>query len=160
SFGRQARISFLASRFLPRQAGSFLATRNPQPVTRNSHMKIPLLSCAILLSTLAASAQDKQREASFDSFLSSESIGKTIEELSAKPHYIGTPGSKEVAENILAKFKSYGWDAEIETYTVLFPEPRVRVLEMTSPKKFTALLKEPGFKEDRTSGQAGQLPVS
>ncbi len=105
-----------------------------------------------------AQKQQKQMEGKFDGLLSSQNIGKTIQELSAKPHYTGSQGSREVAENILNKFKSWGWDAEIETYTVLFPTPKVRLLEMTSPKKFTALLKEPALKEDATSGQSGQLP--
>lgn len=105
-----------------------------------------------------AEKQQKQLESEFDKLLSSQNIGKTIQELSAKPHYTGSPGSREVAENVLNKFKSWGWDAEIETYTVLFPTPKVRVLEMTFPKKFKALLKEPSLKEDATSGQADQLP--
>jgi N-acetylated-alpha-linked acidic dipeptidase len=64
-----------------------------------------------------------------------------------------------VADAILAKYKSYGLDAHIETYTVLFPTPKTRVLELTSPTKYTALLKEPALKEDATSGQEGQLPT-
>ena len=121
-----------------------------------------LLSGLMILLLQAASAQNntqKQQEAAFDALLSSQSIGNMIQELSAKPHYLGSAGSKEVAENILNKFKSYGWDAQIETYQVLFPKPKVRILEMTSPKKFSALLKEPGLKEDGTSVQADQLPT-
>ncbi|NQV76178.1 MAG: M28 family peptidase [Bacteroidetes bacterium] len=113
----------------------------------------------ILISLGTASAQDqKQLESSFDSNLSSENIGKTIKELSLKPHYLGSAGSKEVAENLLAKFKSYGWDAAIETYQVLFPSPKVRILEMTAPTKYKAILKEPAYKEDATSGHPDQLP--
>jgi N-acetylated-alpha-linked acidic dipeptidase len=58
----------------------------------------------------------------------------------------------------LAKFKSYGWDAAIETYQVLFPSPKVRILEMTAPTKYKAILKEPAYKEDATSGHPDQLP--
>ena len=76
-----------------------------------------------------------------------------------KPHYLGSPASKEVAENLLAKFKSYGWDAELAVYNVLFPTPKVRLLEMTAPTKFKALLKEPAYKEDATSGHPDQLPT-
>ena len=62
---------------------------------------------AILIFFGTVSAQDqKQLESSFDSFISSENIGKTIKELTVKPHYLGSPASKEVAENLLAKFKS------------------------------------------------------
>ena len=124
-------------------------------------MKKYFLSLAtILISLGTASAQDqKQLESSFDSHLNSENIGKTIKELSLKPHYLGSPASKEVAENLLAKFKSYGWDAELAVYNVLFPTPKVRLLEMTAPTKFKALLKEPAYKEDATSGHPDQLPT-
>ena len=124
-------------------------------------MKKYFLSLAtILISLGTASAQDqKQLESSFDSHLSSENIGKTIKELTLKPHYLGSPASKEVAENLLAKFKSYGWDAELAVYNVLFPTPKVRLLEMTAPTKFKALLKEPAYKEDATSGHPDQLPT-
>lgn len=124
-------------------------------------MKKYFLSLAtILISLGTASAQDqKQLESSFDSHLSSENIGKTIKELSLKPHYLGSPASKEVAENLLAKFKSYGWDAELAVYNVLFPTPKVRLLEMTAPTKYKALLKEPAYKEDATSGHPDQLPT-
>ncbi len=123
-------------------------------------MKKYFLSLAtILISLETASAQNqKQLESSFDSNLSSENIGKTIKELSLKPHYLGSVGSKEVAENLLAKFKSYGWDAAIETYQVLFPSPKVRMLEMTAPTKYKAILEEPAYKEDATSGHPDQLP--
>ena len=98
-------------------------------------------------------------EKKFDAQLSNVNIGKNIKELSAKPHHLGSAQGKIVAESILKKFKDYGWDAKIETYQVLFPTPKTRVLELTSPSKFTALLKEPAFAEDATSGQEGQLPT-
>ena len=106
------------------------------------------------------SASQKQMEQKFDAMLSAERIGQTIKELSAVPHHVGSPGGKAVAENILNKFRSYGWDAKIETYQVLFPTPKTRVLEMISPTIYKALLKEPGLKEDATSGQEDQqLPT-
>ena len=102
----------------------------------------------------------KQLEQKFDALLSAQRIGQTIKELSAVPHHVGSPGGKAVAENILAKYKSWGWDAKIETYQVLFPTPVTRVLEMTSPTIYKALLKEPALKEDATSNQpADQLPT-
>lgn len=123
-------------------------------------MKNYFLSIGVILifiGTVSAQNQ-KQLESTFDGLISSENIGKTIKELTVKPHYLGSAGSKEVAENLLAKFKSYGWDAEIETYKVLFPTPKMRILEMTAPTKFKALLKEPALKEDATSGHPDQLP--
>jgi len=109
--------------------------------------------------TDATSAKEVQTEQAFDASLSAPVIGETIKELSAFPHNLGSPGSKAVAEKILQKYKSYGLDAHIETYTVLYPTPKTRVLELTGPTKYTALLKEPALAEDATSGQANQLPT-
>lgn len=109
--------------------------------------------------TNASSAQEIKIEQSFDQSLSAPRIGETIKELSAFPHNLGSAGSKAVAEKILQKYKSYGLNAHIETYYVLFPTPKTRVLELTGPTKYTALLKEPALAEDATSGQDAQLPT-
>ncbi len=96
-------------------------------------------------------------ESIFDSNLSKTNIGETIKKLSAKPHHISSPGDKENVEYILSLFDKWGWDAKIETFYVLFPTPKTRILEMTSPTSYKAILKEPALKEDATSGQPGQL---
>ncbi|MFC4231297.1 transferrin receptor-like dimerization domain-containing protein [Parasediminibacterium paludis] len=106
-----------------------------------------------------ASAEELKTEQQFDAALSAKNIGATIKELSAKPHHVGSPGGKEVADIIYNKYKSWGWDTKIETYQVLFPTPKTRILEMVSPTGYKALLKEPALKEDATSGQDGQLPT-
>jgi N-acetylated-alpha-linked acidic dipeptidase len=98
-------------------------------------------------------------EASFDKNLRSENVGETIKKLSAVPHHLGSPGDKANAEYILSLYKQWGWDAQIETFHVLFPTPKTRLLEMTSPTSYKAILKEPALKEDATSGQSGQLPT-
>jgi N-acetylated-alpha-linked acidic dipeptidase len=109
--------------------------------------------------TDATAAKELQTERAFDASLSAARIGETIKELSAFPHNLGSAGSKAVAENIFQKYKSYGLDAHIETFTVLYPTPKVRVLELTGPTYYNALLKEPALPEDATSGQANQLPT-
>jgi N-acetylated-alpha-linked acidic dipeptidase len=98
-------------------------------------------------------------EKSFDEQISRENIGKTIQDLSSVPHHVGSPGSKEVAEKIQQKFRDYGFDVHMDVYQVLFPVPKIRVLEMTAPRIYHALLKEPALKEDGTSGQKDQLPT-
>jgi N-acetylated-alpha-linked acidic dipeptidase len=109
--------------------------------------------------TAARAQQHKTLEQQFDAQLDAAHIGQNVKILSAKPHSIGSPGGKENAEYLLNEFKKAGWDAKIETYTVLFPTPKIRVLEMTAPTKYTAILKELALKEDATSGQADQLPT-
>jgi N-acetylated-alpha-linked acidic dipeptidase len=109
--------------------------------------------------TDVSAAKELKTEQSFDASLSAQRIGETIKELSAFPHNLGSPGSKAVAEKILAKYKSYGLDAHIESYTVLYPTPKTRALELTAPNQYTAVLKEPALAEDATSGQENQLPT-
>ncbi|MCG2459937.1 M28 family peptidase [Flavobacteriaceae bacterium F89] len=103
--------------------------------------------------------QQLQLEASFDKNLNVESIDKNLKLLSSKPHHLSSPGSKTNAEYILGLYKKWGWDAAIETFHVLFPTPKTRILEMTSPTSYKAILKEPELPEDPDSGQTGQLPT-
>ncbi|MEX2234082.1 MAG: M28 family metallopeptidase [Cyclobacteriaceae bacterium] len=99
-------------------------------------------------------------EKKFDGYLQASNLNTWMKKLSARPHHLGSPFGKESAEFIRDQFRSWGYEAEIETFQVLFPTPRVRVLEMTSPKKFKAKLAEPSLKEDATSGQTKeQLPI-
>ncbi len=98
-------------------------------------------------------------ESQFDKNLSAENIGETMKKLSAVPHHLSSPADKANAEYILSLYQSWGWDAEIETFHVLFPTPKTRVLEMTSPTSYKAILKEQAVKEDPTSGLPGQLPT-
>lgn len=103
--------------------------------------------------------QQQTLEASFDKELSAAAIGNNIKTLSAQQHYLGMTRDKWVAENILQQFKSYGWDARIETYQVLFPTPKTRVLEASYPENYKAVLKEPALKEDPSTGQPDELPT-
>lgn len=104
-------------------------------------------------------AARRDLEARFDSHLSAEEIGDWIRLLSARPHPVGSPYGRENAERIAGLFRSFGWEAEIETFHVLFPTPRLRRLELLAPEPFTARLTEDALPEDATSGQQDeQLP--
>lgn len=122
---------------------------------------LPLLLC--LLSTAAfsqVSDAERKAEQQFDSYLKASNLDAWMKKLTAKPHHLGSKTGKEYAEWIRDQFKSWGYDAQIETYQVLFPTPKVRVLEMTGPTKYLASLEEPALKEDATSGKTPeQLPV-
>src|SRR5271166_6392370 len=63
--------------------------------------------------------------------------------LNARPHHVGSPYDKDNAEWILSKFKEWGFDAKIDTFDVLFPTPKDRILEMLKPSDFHARLQEP-----------------
>lgn len=99
-------------------------------------------------------------EKQFDSYLDPGNLDKWMKLLSARPHHLGSPYGKQNAEFMRDLFRSWGYEAEIETYQVLFPTPKLRLLEMVMPTKFKAKLEEPALKEDATSNQKSeQLPV-
>jgi N-acetylated-alpha-linked acidic dipeptidase len=106
------------------------------------------------------SAAQRALEARFDEKLQAANLRAWLKRLAARPHAVGSPYGRENAEFLLAQFRSWGYDARIEQFDVLFPTPRVRLLEMTAPTRWKARLAEPVLKEDATSGQATeQLPV-
>src|SRR6202140_471528 len=83
-----------------------------------------------------------------------------MQRLSARPHHVGSPYDKDNAEWMLAKLKKGGLDESIESFDVLFPTPKARVVELLEPTRFTAKLQEPALAIDPTSNQqAEQLPV-
>jgi len=80
--------------------------------------------------------------------------------LSARPHHVGSAYDKQNAEWILSKFKGWGLDANIETFKVLFPTPKRRLVELLAPTHYLAKLQEPALPEDPTSNQQDeQLPT-
>jgi N-acetylated-alpha-linked acidic dipeptidase len=104
-------------------------------------------------------AEQRALEARFDSTLNPEDLRAWMKRLSARPHHLGSAYGKENAEFIAAQFRSWGFDTQIEEFSVLFPTPKTRLVELVSPGKFTAKLNEPALREDSTSNQsAEQLP--
>ena len=106
------------------------------------------------------SVTESQWEQKFRAGISPDNIRENMRRLSARPHHVGSAYDKDNAEWILAKFKAWGFDAKIESFDVLFPTPKTRVLEMLQPKSFKAGLQEPVVQSDATSGQTDeQLPT-
>jgi N-acetylated-alpha-linked acidic dipeptidase len=131
---------------------------------------VTILTCSVVAQTLPNkdfmgfsaenAVRQKALEAKFDSVLKAENLRDWMKKLSARPHHVGSPYGKQNAEFMLSLFKSWGFDAQIEQYDVLFPTPKTRLLEMTAPAKFVAKLAEPALKEDATSSQIKeQLPT-
>jgi N-acetylated-alpha-linked acidic dipeptidase len=108
----------------------------------------------------ASSSTQRDWEAKFRAIPEPQNQRDYMQRLSARPHHVGSPYDKDNAEWMLAKFKEWGLDANIETFDVLFPTPKVRVVELTEPTKFVAKLQEPALSLDPTSNQqAEQLPT-
>ncbi|MGC2890752.1 MAG: transferrin receptor-like dimerization domain-containing protein [Candidatus Acidiferrum sp.] len=111
--------------------------------------------------SVESSRAEKQWEEKMRAIPDPDNIRDYMKRLSARPHHVGSPYDKDNAEWILAKYKEFGLDAHIETFDVLFPTPKERLVELVAGgPKFTAKLQEPVVKVDPTSDQtAEQLPT-
>jgi N-acetylated-alpha-linked acidic dipeptidase len=110
--------------------------------------------------TAASSRTQRDWENKFRALPSPQILRDSMQRLSARPHHVGSPYDKQNAEWILSQFKSWGLDASIETFDVLFPTPKQRVLELIEPTHYTAKLQEPALAQDPTSSQQSeQLPT-
>jgi N-acetylated-alpha-linked acidic dipeptidase len=134
---------------------------------KTTHRRLVALRGVALSSIVAATVAPPAAQApsakawdeSFRALPQPANIKSYMQRMSARPHHVGSPYDKDNAEWILAKFKEWGWQAEIERFDVLFPTPKERRVELVEPVKFTAKLEEPTVAADPTSGQkTEQLP--
>jgi N-acetylated-alpha-linked acidic dipeptidase len=92
-----------------------------------------------------------------------ERIRISMERIADKPHHAGSPGSKAVADYAAARLKEWGLDTRVETFEALMPYPNsgpsARSLEMISPVRFRASLKEPPVPGDPATDDNGQIPT-
>jgi N-acetylated-alpha-linked acidic dipeptidase len=84
----------------------------------------------LLVAAVLCLAADPSWEQKFRAIPSPQNLREFMQRLSARPHHTGSPYDKDNAEWLLAKLKSWGLDARIETFDVLFPTPKERQLEM------------------------------
>jgi len=119
-----------------------------------------LIALFVVIWSLDAAAQQGQAwDVRFRAIPDARNIGEYVRIMSARPHHLGSPYGKQTAEWILARFKEWGWDAQIENYDVLFPTPKERLVEMVEPTTFRLALEEPPVAVDPTSSQkTEQLP--
>ena len=119
-----------------------------------------LIALFVVLGSLDAAAQQGQAwDARFRAIPEARNLEEYVRIMSARPHHLGSAYGKENAEWILARFKEWGWDAQIENYDVLFPTPKERSVEMVEPSRFRLTLEEPPVAVDPTSSQKSeQLP--
>ncbi len=116
-------------------------------------MKKLIVSCSLLFLSLTAHGQESilgftpesaakqtQLEAEFEKKLNAANLDEWMQRMAAEPHWVGTAYGSELAQWMQKKFNSWGYDAQIATYDILFPYPLERVLEMTGPKPYRAKL--------------------
>ena len=108
----------------------------------------------------AGAAAETQLEQRFDADLSAADLRSWMQQMSSEPNHVGSAHDKANAEFQLKKFREWGWDASIETFSVLYPTPREVSVELVAPTHFMARLTEPPIAGDSTSSQTkDELPA-
>ncbi len=133
-------------------------------------MRIPIFTLALCFTLGFINAQEsilgftsenakkqQQLEATFESKLNANNLDEWMQLMAAEPHWVGTEYGEKNAKWIQKQFKSWGYDAKIETYHVLFPYPKVRVLEMTGPTSYKAKLTAVPVEGDKFTAQGDAL---
>jgi N-acetylated-alpha-linked acidic dipeptidase len=95
-------------------------------------------------------------EGKFDAQLKADDQRAWMEQMSAAPNHVGSPHDKANADFMLEQFRAWGWDAQLETFEVLYPTPTKVALELVAPGHFTAKLHEPPLEGDRTSAKGAE----
>ncbi|MGH7465910.1 MAG: M28 family peptidase, partial [Longimicrobiales bacterium] len=104
-------------------------------------------------------SEQRQLEEKFRAVPSPERLRDHLRTLSAKPHWAGGPGSREVADYAVAQLKSYGLNAWIEEHEAYMPLPVERVVRLVAPGQYELKLAEPAIAGDPDSSDTGQLPT-
>jgi len=108
----------------------------------------------------AGAAAEAQLEQRFDADLSPADLRAWMQQMSSEPNHVGSAHDKANAEFELKKFREWGWEASIETFSVLYPTPREVAVELVAPARFVARLTEPPIAGDSTSSKTKQeLPA-
>ena len=154
-------MSFVLRYFAPAVAGTLLATSTlaPRPAAERFRGAQPTASPLRGFSADGSRIQ-REWEVKFRAIPEPTRQRDLVRRLSARPHHVGSPYQRQNAEYMRDLFASWGWDAKIEEYHVLFPTPKVRRVELVAPTRYVAKLDEPVLALDPfTAFKAEQLPT-
>jgi N-acetylated-alpha-linked acidic dipeptidase len=118
---------------------------------------ILLAAASLLNASVAGGAPSRAQpdetllEQHFDALIHADDLRDWMKLLASQPNNVGSPHDKANADRILGWFKSWGWDAHIETFSILYPTPISETLELVAPRRFTATLEEPPIPGDSSA---------
>jgi N-acetylated-alpha-linked acidic dipeptidase len=104
-------------------------------------------------------ATEQALEHRFDADINASDLRGWLKTLSSEPNNVGSPHDKANAEAVRDLFKQWGWDAQIETFEVLYPTLKQHTLELVGPTKFVASLTEPPVAGDESSARTDAMPA-
>lgn len=141
----------------------------------NRHFFAPFCAALILLfAALAGHAQDsetiagfapsrvaeeRQLEANLKKILDAAHAEGNLRRITSEPHMAGTEASHHLAEWLRDQYRSFGFDAEIVSYTAWMPQPREMKLELTKPVAQTLASPEQSIGGDKATADKRILPA-
>jgi N-acetylated-alpha-linked acidic dipeptidase len=113
------------------------------------------LAAACLVFAGGAGPDNSSLEQRFDAGIRPNEMSDWMKLMAAEPNHVGSPHDKANAEWEAAQFRSFGWDARIETFQVLYPTPVSEKIDLLGPKPYHVTLQEPPIQGD-TSARSKQ----
>src|SRR5665213_1487228 len=107
----------------------------------------------------AGSSAELALEKELDAGLDPSDLRAWLQDLAAAPNNVGSPHDRRNAEKMRDMLASWGWNARIETFQVLYPCPLAERVELVSPLQQVAQLIEPPIPGDVGSAVPGALPA-
>src|SRR5437016_11044174 len=109
------------------------------------------LAAACLVFAGGAGPDNASLEQRFDAGIRPNEMADWIKLMAAEPNHVGSPHDKANAEWEAAQFRSFGWDARIETFQVLYPTPVSEKIDLLGAKPYHVKLQEPPIPGDTTA---------
>lgn len=107
----------------------------------------------------ARAAAEVQLEQKFLAIPEAARAESDLRHLTSTPHLAGTEASHRVAEWLRDQYRSYGFDAQIVSYSVWLPMPRELKLELVKPKRIALATPEPPVPGDLDSYNKKATPA-
>jgi N-acetylated-alpha-linked acidic dipeptidase len=132
-----------------------LSTGCKQSLGRSMRILSISLAAGLLWASFLFAAPPPSNEAgverSFEGMIHPTDLRDWMKLLASEPNHVGSPHDKANANQILAWFKEWGWDAHIEPFWVLYPTPISETFELVGTTPFKATLQEPPIAGDTSA---------
>jgi N-acetylated-alpha-linked acidic dipeptidase len=145
-------------RFLPLGPCLFVATCLAPLLAAPAAQPAAGSGAAMFGFSAAQAPEERSLEQRFDAALDPAELRAWLKNLSSEANNVGTPKDRANAEFERDLLRKWGWDAEIETFEVLYPTLKQHTLELVAPTHYTATLREPPVPGDETSARTDGMP--
>jgi N-acetylated-alpha-linked acidic dipeptidase len=102
-------------------------------------------------------AAERQLEEKVRSIPDAAHAESNLRHITSEPHMAGTEANHRLAEWLRDQYRSFGFDAEIVSYSVWMPQPREVKLELTKPEKKILATQEEPFEGDKDSSDKREV---